>query len=298
MRSRPVYPRYSKYHFHGNRLASISDLELNEWKSAYNDLEGYSNRYVDFIIEHKLLFKDYPWPVDPVHNFTRIWEYPYAYHQLSKYAPLHLAAKAPKVFDVGSALTFLPSFFASLGYEVKASDSDPAMKRNFESMKSHPDLPKGVKDVSYATCDCKNITTEPDAYYDAIVCISVLEHIEERDQAIREFSRILKPGGVLILTVDIKLCPSSLAALDSDEISSLTEDLRRYFDFLEPDSQVHPLDILKETNRPRHLTEKSRCIKKPSFCPARKIKKMIKRKKEAQDTLTVYGMTLMRRGKS
>ena len=288
---------YSKYHFYGNRLASISDLESREWKSAYSKLEDFSDRYVNFIIEHKLVSKDYPWPIDPVHNLTRIWEYPYAYHQLSKYLSLSSDVKAPKVFDVGSALTFLPSFFASLGYEVKASDNDPAMKRNFELIKSYPGVPSGVKDVGYATCDCKNITTELDSYYDALVCISVLEHIKERGQAIKEFCRILKPGGVLILTVDIKLHPSC-PALGPEEIFSLREDLCKYFDFLEPERQVPPLDVLKTSNHPKHLTKRSCCIKQPSFNPIRKIKRMIKSKNEPLDILTVYGMTLMRKGKN
>ena len=287
----------SKSRFYGNRFASISDLELEEWKRAYGDLEKFSNSYVNFIIEHKLVSKDYLWPIDPVHNITRIWEYPYAFHQLTKYLPLCTGAKAPKVFDVGSALTFLPSFLASLGYEVKASDSDPAMKRNFELIKSYPGIPSGVKDVGYTTCDCKNITTESDSYYDALVCISVLEHIKERGQAIKEFGRILKPGGVLILTVDIKLHPSC-PALGPEEIFSLREDLCEHFDFPEPERQVHSLDVLKRSNHPRYLTKRACYIKQPSFNPLRKIKRMIKSRKEPLDTLTVYGMTLMRKGKT
>ena len=297
MHRKSVCEDNSKHVFYGNRSASISDLESKEWKRAYSELESFSNRYVGFIIDHDLVPKDYPWPIDPVHNLTRIWEYPYAFHQLTKYFPLCSGAKAPKVFDIGSALTFLPSFLASLGYEVKASDSDPAMKRNFELIRSYPGIPSGVKDVDYTTSDCKNITTESDSYYNAIVCISVLEHVKEREQAIKEFYRILKPGGVLILTVDIKLHSSS-PALSPEEIFSLKEELLKYFDFSEPDRHVDNLDILKESNHPRRLTERSRYIKKPSFNPVRKIKKMIKNRKVPLDTLTAHGMTLMRKGKS
>jgi len=39
------------------------------------------------------------------------------------------------------------------------------------------------------------------ASFDAILCSEVLEHIPEPALALREFSRILKPGGKLILTV-------------------------------------------------------------------------------------------------
>lgn len=41
---------------------------------------------------------------------------------------------------------------------------------------------------------------EPDASFDAIMCIEVFEHLPEPIKAIQEFARLLKPGGYLILT--------------------------------------------------------------------------------------------------
>lgn len=41
---------------------------------------------------------------------------------------------------------------------------------------------------------------EPDSSFDAIMCIEVLEHLPDPVQAIKEFSRLLKPKGHLILT--------------------------------------------------------------------------------------------------
>ena len=42
---------------------------------------------------------------------------------------------------------------------------------------------------------------EPDASFDAIMCVEVFEHLPEPIKAIQEFARLLKPGGYLILTV-------------------------------------------------------------------------------------------------
>jgi SAM-dependent methyltransferase len=47
--------------------------------------------------------------------------------------------------------------------------------------------------------DITNIP-EPDASFDAVMCIEVLEHLSDPIQAIRELTRLLKPGGHLILT--------------------------------------------------------------------------------------------------
>lgn len=41
---------------------------------------------------------------------------------------------------------------------------------------------------------------EPDESFDAILCSEVLEHIPEPTHALDEFTRLLKPGGILILT--------------------------------------------------------------------------------------------------
>jgi len=44
----------------------------------------------------------------------------------------------------------------------------------------------------------------PDASFDAILCSEVLEHIAEPTHALDEFARLLKPAGIMILTVPFR----------------------------------------------------------------------------------------------
>ena len=53
--------------------------------------------------------------------------------------------------------------------------------------------------------DITDISVLPDSSIDAIVCISVLEHIFDYEKAMKELERVLKPGGKLLLTVPFGL---------------------------------------------------------------------------------------------
>lgn len=62
-------------------------------------------------------------------------------------------------------------------------------------------MQRGVFDQSQLDIE-SDITSIPvdDECFDAIMCIEVLEHVPNPIEALRELSRILKPGGVLIVT--------------------------------------------------------------------------------------------------
>ena len=66
------------------------------------------------------------------------------------------------------------------------------------------DIGKLERDYGTLTyqCDIKNIPVE-DARYDAIICTQVLEHIDEPQKVLYEFSRILRHSGKLYLTAPL-----------------------------------------------------------------------------------------------
>jgi SAM-dependent methyltransferase len=53
----------------------------------------------------------------------------------------------------------------------------------------------------------------PDARFDAVACLSVIEHGVDEDAFLKEMSRILKPGGLLVVSCDYFAEPTQTAGL-------------------------------------------------------------------------------------
>ncbi|MEF2230549.1 MAG: class I SAM-dependent methyltransferase, partial [Pseudodesulfovibrio sp.] len=65
--------------------------------------------------------------------------------------------------------------------------------------------PKGFKDIEEHFADLNQPLALPDDTFDVIICREVIEHVESVPHTLREFFRILKPGGTLILTFPNRL---------------------------------------------------------------------------------------------
>lgn len=54
----------------------------------------------------------------------------------------------------------------------------------------------------------------PDGHFDKVFCVSVVEHIPEAEKCVDELWRVLKPGGRLLLTIDVIEKPRSSYLFD------------------------------------------------------------------------------------
>jgi ubiquinone/menaquinone biosynthesis C-methylase UbiE len=111
--------------------------------------------------------------------------------------------KPGRAWDAGTGVTanqhILPMILAGMGWDVVASDIDP---RTLE-MPSHPNVTREVGDLTYPPY--------PDSSFDAVFCISTLEHLRDSDREMfmKQADRVLKPGGVICITAD-ELAPAWL----------------------------------------------------------------------------------------
>ncbi len=115
------------------------------------------------------------------HNERSI-EYRFALESLT-------AAHPRTVLDVGTGTTAWPHLLRTCGFVTTAIDnvrdywSEGMVNRHWSVMDVDISQISGFKGP-----------------FDAVTCISVLEHIEDQENAIRHMLRLLSPGGLLVIT--------------------------------------------------------------------------------------------------
>jgi len=236
---------------------------------------------------------EYKWPRDPLHTWSRCWEYPYIYHHLSKWRKSWNDQKAPTIIDVGSGVTFFSFTIARLGCRVSCCDIDPVCK---------DDLKTASKVISYSPGSIEfrlvHGTTLPyaDAEADLVYCISVLEHIHEFKRTVDEMARILKPGGLLLLTIDLDLRGDS--EIGVDRYRQLKVTLEEHFDYYHLPITIHPTDLLTSANGPYPILE-PRGLHRIYFLFNRQLKLIFTNKKVPllRFYLCVEGMAMIRKQK-
>jgi len=224
-------------------LARLSDLETKEWKELFAILEKDQKAFTER--EDQILSPEYKWQRNPLHNWSRIWEYPYVYHQIKTWREKIGAAAPPRVLDVGSGVTFFPFSIAMLGCHVTCTDIDPVCEKDLR--RAIRIIPHTPGRLDFKLTDGSSLPFA-DGEVDAVYCISVLEHIPAFDKMLEEIARVLAPEGLFVLTVDLDM--SDDFQLGIKEYKRLTALLQRHFDYLYPQISIHPADILHSASGP------------------------------------------------
>jgi len=93
-----------------------------------------------------------------------------------------------KVLDIGTGMTALPHLIRNCGFEVTATDN----------IKDY--WPSGMFNRHYHVINDDITNTSLNQKYNLITCVSVLEHIEKFEEAVRNMFKLLDSKGFLILT--------------------------------------------------------------------------------------------------
>ena len=168
-------------------------------------------------------------------DWSKVWEYPWIWQYLSS-----LQFQDLKILDIGSEISPMPWFLASLGAEVWMTETDPTHLSRWKELKEahdfliHWDLISGPQDFPMA-----------DETFDVVTSFSVIEHIDEKESALDEAVRVLKPKGLFCLTFDI--CEPSLG-MTFPEWNGRTLDMATFDQLIWNRVDLQPLDPLASWN--------------------------------------------------
>ncbi|TRD22690.1 bifunctional 2-polyprenyl-6-hydroxyphenol methylase/3-demethylubiquinol 3-O-methyltransferase UbiG [Palleronia caenipelagi] len=101
----------------------------------------------------------------------------------------HMEWQGKKVLDLGCAGGFMAEALAERGANV--TGIDPAAEA-IAAARAHAEA--GGLTIRYDVGVGEDLPYES-GHFDAVVCVDVLEHVQDLDQVLREVERVLKPGG-------------------------------------------------------------------------------------------------------
>lgn len=95
--------------------------------------------------------------------------------------------KRGKVLDAPAGYGHLSMQLKNMGFHVTCGEIEPAIFR--------------AEGIECIYTDLNHKIESPDNYFDYVCCIDGLEHMTDPYTAVREFSRVLKPGGYGIFSI-------------------------------------------------------------------------------------------------
>ena len=132
----------------------------------------------------------------------RWWEYGLAHAAVTAHV-----AKKSRVLEIGTGGWSSP-FAAALaldGYDVIAVDKEPIFAAQTAAQRLLLGNEFQLTGEVFDLCDATIVTT-PNSF-DAVVSLSVLEHIPDDELALRRCCSLLRPNGLLVLTFDYSPSP-------------------------------------------------------------------------------------------
>jgi SAM-dependent methyltransferase len=116
----------------------------------------------------------------------------YSRHRLGQWLDRLLPgpARSPRVLDVGCGTGHHVERLRERGYRVTGLDGSIEMLRTASAVHG----PGGV-----CLGDAERLPF-PDASFDLVICIEVLRYLATPDPCVREMARVLRPGGVCLMT--------------------------------------------------------------------------------------------------
>ncbi len=125
-------------------------------------------------------------------SFKKYSQYWWANRYYSILAKKH-GPNSGRILEIGCGLGHLLTWFTD-DYEVFGGDIN-----EYAIEEAKENVPEG----NFQIMDAEDLSVFPDAHFNILIAKHVVEHLKNPDKAIAEMSRVLAPGGLLIMA-----CPN------------------------------------------------------------------------------------------
>jgi len=158
------------------RLASVQEMNTPAFRAVIDEVNEIGRRGGLRVVE----------------STTKLWEYPFCWFVINRHAPT-----GARILDIGTEISPFPFFLALQDYNVTINDIDKKWRgywtRAVRELKIN---------IDYSISPSERLPF-PDSSFDVYLSVSVIEHIKFKGDALREAARVLRPGGLLIMTFDV-----------------------------------------------------------------------------------------------
>ncbi|HMJ49289.1 MAG TPA: class I SAM-dependent methyltransferase [Burkholderiales bacterium] len=203
-------------------LPKIPDYQRLLQSELFKSMEGFSGGFLQSQSEHLKAYRG-KWVADPLHQWSRQWEYPFVFAKIAEYQQNAGPQSELRILDAGSGVTFFPYYLASCFNHslVSCCDYDYSLGNAYSRLNGC--LPGRVQ---FVPGDLRSLPFQ-NKVFDIVYCVSVLEHTDAYSTIISEFRRVLKQGGMLVVTFDISV--DGEADIPPEKAEELLEILYQHF---------------------------------------------------------------------
>lgn len=218
----------------------LSEVDALTRDPFYGELKMYNQQ---FLTRHGKALEGYGklWGQDPFLMWSRRWEYPFEVQKVVAYCEAN-RDRPLKMLDGGSGVTYVPYLLVDRfpNLEVICCDTNTSYAPMFETINKTV----GHSRVSFQEAMLQKLPYETGSL-DILCCMSVLEHTDNYAQIVNEFARVLKPGGLLVLTFDLSL--DGKFQLAKPTAADLLSGVISQFDVQESLEPIQELDRMSDT---------------------------------------------------
>jgi 2-polyprenyl-3-methyl-5-hydroxy-6-metoxy-1,4-benzoquinol methylase len=126
-------------------------------------------------------------------NWSKVWEYPWLWFN----ALAHVHWPGTRLVDIGAELSPFPWFAAMLGARVTLVETDAQWVPHWTELRE-----RTAVHIQWSIVSNESLPLDARSA-DVVTSFSVIEHQPDKQAAIAEVARVLRPGGVFAVSFDV-----------------------------------------------------------------------------------------------